>query len=149
MISKAEPWIYTLMLFLYCVGAIPNQFISPATAQPQDQKTYWFNVEPSGVATALHRFAEDSGLQVFYEQHLVHESRSPGVAGHYTPREALDRLLAGTGLTRKRDGSPGPHHLRVCVRNMYDEERIGDPGPLAVHIDDSISPLPSRAFHRS
>jgi hypothetical protein len=40
--------------------------------------------------------------------------------------------LAATAPTRTAAGVPGPQHFAVCVRNMFDEERAGNPGLLQV-----------------
>jgi hypothetical protein len=40
--------------------------------------------------------------------------------------------LAATAPTLDAAGAPGPQHFAVCVRNMFDEERAGNPGLLQV-----------------
>jgi hypothetical protein len=42
--------------------------------------------------------------------------------------------LATTSRTRNVDGQPASHHFAVCLRNMYDEQRIGYPGLLEVTV---------------
>jgi hypothetical protein len=43
--------------------------------------------------------------------------------------------LAATGLTVDRQGQPGPQRFAVCVRNMFEEERAGNPGLLDVTVE--------------
>jgi hypothetical protein len=43
--------------------------------------------------------------------------------------------LAVTGLTLGADGSPTPQRFAICVRNMFEEERAGNPGPLEVLVE--------------
>jgi hypothetical protein len=43
--------------------------------------------------------------------------------------------LAATGLTLGPDGAPAPQHFAICVRNMFEEERAGNPGPLEVLVE--------------
>jgi hypothetical protein len=42
--------------------------------------------------------------------------------------------LAATGLTVNREGVEAPAHFAVCVRNMFEEERGGNPGPMEVTV---------------
>jgi hypothetical protein len=47
-------------------------------------------------------------------------------------REEVRVPLAATGLTHDRSGQPATQHFNVCLRNMFEEERAGNPGPLPV-----------------
>jgi hypothetical protein len=42
--------------------------------------------------------------------------------------------LAATGVTVSREGKEGPARFAVCVRNMFEEERGGNPGALEVTV---------------
>ena len=42
--------------------------------------------------------------------------------------------LAATGLTRGMDGEIHPQHMAVCLRNMFEEERLGNPGLIAITV---------------
>jgi hypothetical protein len=42
--------------------------------------------------------------------------------------------LAATAVTLDRQGAPGPQRFAVCVRNMFEEERAGNPGLLEVTV---------------
>lgn len=48
--------------------------------------------------------------------------------------DTLRVALAATGVTVGRDGAPAPAHFAVCVRNMFEEERGGNPGLLEVWV---------------
>ena len=48
---------------------------------------------------ALQEFARQSGVQVIYFSSLTQGVQSPGVRGRYTVAEALEALLAGSGLS--------------------------------------------------
>lgn len=61
--------------------------------------------EPMGIdiaaqplAAAIARFAEQSGVKMLYAADLFAGKKAPRVAGRLTPQQALDRLLAGSGL---------------------------------------------------
>lgn len=60
---------------------------------------------PAGPLTqALNRLAAQTGLQIVFDAALAEGRSSPGVSGHFTPSEALVRLLAGTGLVHRSAG---------------------------------------------
>jgi hypothetical protein len=46
----------------------------------------------------------------------------------------LSISLAATGLTKGMDGETRPQHLAVCLRNMFEEERCGNPGLIAITV---------------
>jgi iron complex outermembrane receptor protein len=58
-----------------------------------------FSIAPQPLASALDRFAEQAAMSFAYRSGDLSILRSPGVSGSLTPREALQRLLVGTGMT--------------------------------------------------
>jgi iron complex outermembrane receptor protein len=63
---------------------------------------------PSGdAATTLNQFAGASGQQIIFMMDKVKGERTNAVAGDYAARDALDRMLAGTGLSATRDPATG------------------------------------------
>ena len=60
-----------------------------------------FGIPPGPLGPALNRFAELTGIQLVYPSSLVQGLSSPGLAGDFTPADALQRLVAGTGLTAR------------------------------------------------
>lgn len=57
-----------------------------------------FRIHTRNLADALIRFAEQSGLQIVYDQTLLEGKRSQYVDGAMPAAAALDKLLAGSGL---------------------------------------------------
>lgn len=55
-----------------------------------------FDIQPQGIARALLQYGEQAGLTVMVHGDATGDS--PGLQGTYTAAEALDALLAGTGL---------------------------------------------------
>ena len=49
-------------------------------------------------------------------------------------RDAVRVPLVTTGPTMDDSGKPAPHHFAICVRNMFQEERAGNPGLLEVTV---------------
>ena len=72
-------------------------YTGPAAAQQAAIVSYSVPAGPLG--TAISRFGDRSNLQVLYPAALVQGKTSPGVSGTLTPSEALNRILAGTGLS--------------------------------------------------
>ncbi|MBE9573395.1 MAG: TonB-dependent receptor [Proteobacteria bacterium] len=60
-----------------------------------------FNIPAQTLSSALKTFAEDTGLQMLYSSDTVKGIRSNSVNGKHQPKEALDILLGGTGLSFK------------------------------------------------
>ena len=59
------------------------------------------NIPAQPLAPALQSLAKDRGFQVIYVSEEIGDRRTGGAVGEYTPEEALQQLLSGTGLTYK------------------------------------------------
>jgi len=57
------------------------------------------NIPAQQLGSALQALAKDRNFQVVYVSEEVNDRRTAGVVGEFTPEEALQRLLEGTGLT--------------------------------------------------
>ena len=64
-----------------------------------------FDIPAQSLTTALTVFGQQSGLQVTADGALLRARSTSGVRGRMTPDRALERLLAGTGLTYSVAGS--------------------------------------------
>lgn len=73
---------------------------------------------PAGAAEkTLRLFSAQSGLPVLFPTEITKGVRTEAVRGDFPPREALDRMLAGTVLTVVRNGKP----------DAFAIQRINDP----------------------
>ncbi|WP_020158463.1 TonB-dependent siderophore receptor [Methylobacter marinus] len=61
-------------------------------------KSVPFNIPAQSLSGALTRFAADTRLQVLYDSDIAESLEAPALNGTYTPEEALEQLLQGTGL---------------------------------------------------
>lgn len=77
--------------------------VASAFVQAQ-QATYDFDIPAQPVGQVLDALAKQTGLQPFYAEGAVKGVKSPGVKGKLSLREALDKALAGTGLTYQFTG---------------------------------------------
>ncbi|WP_242112045.1 TonB-dependent receptor domain-containing protein [Luteimonas aquatica] len=64
-----------------------------------------FRVPPGELATGLEAYLRQSGKQVIYRMADVRGLRTQGIAGTYSPEQALAVLLRGTRLTAEQDAS--------------------------------------------
>ncbi len=79
-----------------------------------------FQIETQPLAQALNHWARQTRMQLLVQQSLVAGKQGPRVSGALTPKEALERLLAGSGLQGRFDGN-----LVTIERAL----RAGDPAP--------------------
>ena len=86
-----------LILALLTVGLGLSLPAPPARAQPKIQ----YDIPPQPLPRAMEAYALATGVQVLYDRPTGAEPPSPGVKGILSAQDALDRLLAGTGLTSR------------------------------------------------
>ena len=63
-----------------------------------DDHSVDFNISPQNLSSALIELAEQADLTLIFPDRMVHGKRSKAVFGLYTPREAIHKMLVGTGL---------------------------------------------------
>ncbi|MGH2360171.1 MAG: STN domain-containing protein, partial [bacterium] len=90
-------------IVLCCAWLLAALMLRPAAAEPIDTQeaappAIDFAIPPQSLSAALIQFSDAAALQVFFSADLVRGIETPGVQGTHTPREALARLLVGTGL---------------------------------------------------
>jgi iron complex outermembrane receptor protein len=67
--------------------------------------TFDISLSAQPLGTALNELARQAKLQLMVHPDLVAGKSAPAVSGNLTARQALDRLLMGSGLTATMDGS--------------------------------------------
>jgi len=82
---------------IVCCAALTTG--APAQEQPAD-----LNIPPQSLAAALDALTQQTGLQPFYTDASVQGLKSSGIVGRYDLREAVEKLLAGTGLSYRFTG---------------------------------------------
>ncbi len=93
------------LLALACALAPVAASAQGAPADVAQAATRDFDIAPQALAEALIQFWRQSGTQVSIDAELARGLRSPGVKGRLSPQQALDALLAGTGLVQRNAGS--------------------------------------------
>lgn len=76
---------------------------APATGRAQEAPVR-VSIAAQPLDHALAQLGEQAGLQIFYLPEIVRGLMAPPLSGSMTPDEALQGLLAGSGLTYGRNG---------------------------------------------
>ena len=94
-------WVAALVL----AGAVPAvaqdvtaEGKAEQPSQAQASTTQSFDIAAQPLGTALVRFSEATGIQLFLDASVARGIQSPGVRGTMSRQEALTQLLAGSGL---------------------------------------------------
>jgi len=82
----------------------PAQAQGRPDAELAQAETRTFDIPPQPLDSALLMFGQQSGRQIVSQSSLVSGLASPGVQGTLSVEAALQRLLAGTGLTYTTTG---------------------------------------------
>ena len=72
-----------------------------------DAGTRTFNLPRGDAAVTLKQFAAVAGTPIVYLVDRVRGATTNAVAGAFAPRDALDRMLAGTALSAEQDAATG------------------------------------------
>lgn len=88
-----------VLLFTFVVTAAGDLFAQESVSSTTTSVLIEFSISAQPLGTALNAFAEATGWQVSVSSELVDGRTSSGISGRRTPEEALQALLAGTGLT--------------------------------------------------
>jgi hypothetical protein len=90
----------TAAAVLFSAGCIPSAMAATAESHVFDL--------PAGVAAkTLPRFAEQAGTEVVFATEATGRIRTNAVQGRFTPQQAIERLLQGTGLIAERSARTG------------------------------------------
>ena len=80
---------------------LPLRSSSAPTQLAQGTAARHFEIPSGDLQAALLAFSQQAGLQLLYPAGLTAGHRTQGVQGDYTPAQALDLLLAGTGISHR------------------------------------------------
>ena len=136
-------WLKKRMATLACVAALAVCVVAaPLTraeraADVDARDAAQFDISSGPLADALDRFGDQSGLQIVYDPRLVAGRNAAAVSGRMRRRDALDRLLAGSGVGWKQVNEMTvmlvePEHSRAVLR---DARRRRTSGTEAGHAD--------------
>ena len=75
----------------------------PLSALAETQR---FNIPAQSLDNALTELADSANLKLLYQVEMVKNKKSQSLSGSYSPQQALQKMLAGTGITAQT-GSNG------------------------------------------
>ncbi|WP_414660193.1 TonB-dependent receptor [Horticoccus sp. 23ND18S-11] len=113
------------------VAALCGTIVSGATtpvAAPAEKRA--FNLPRGDAAVTLKQFAAAAGTPIVYLVDRVRGTTTNAVSGEFTPREALERMLAGSALEAAQDAATG---ALVVSRKRVAEvvPQKGEVGPVS------------------
>jgi len=106
----------TLAVSLLLAGAV--------AAQPAGAPKKSYNLAAGDAATTLKAFSEQSGEQIVYPADKVSGVQTKAVSGELTAREALTRMLAGSGLIVVQDEKTGAYALQSLNAQPAAEKNV-------------------------
>lgn len=90
------------------------------TAWAADSAKRSFAIPGGEAESTLRQFSQQAGVQFIFDSEQVSGLRTAALNGEYLPREALDRMFAGTGFTAAQDPKTGAltlHKTRAPEKN--------------------------------
>ncbi len=103
-VNRRLVWTLTASTALGCALAIPLPVLAQQTAQADAARQMDFAIPAQPLPAALDAFTRRTGWQLVYSSGLAAGRTSQPVAGNMTPDQALQGLLAGTGVTVRMTG---------------------------------------------
>jgi iron complex outermembrane receptor protein len=102
-------------------------FAMPAEAQTA-QAARAMDIPAGSLGNAIAQLGRKAGVMIVFDPALVRGKRSAGLRGTYTPAQALDRLLAGSGVEAHPDRNGG----FALVRRAIISKKSTTSAPMAV-----------------
>lgn len=96
------------LFFFMCLVSLPASADLHGAAAAKTS----FDLPADVLEKSVKRFAAQSGLEVLIPSDALAGVRTRGVRGEMTSRQALDAMLAGTGLTVLQDPKTGAFSVR-------------------------------------
>lgn len=90
--------------------------LSAAVALPAAEARRRFDLPAGDAAVTLARFAEQADREIVFSSAAVRGVKTNSVTGEFAPREALDLLVARTGLVVAQDRGTGALAVRLEAR---------------------------------
>jgi hemoglobin/transferrin/lactoferrin receptor protein len=131
---------YALFILFLDAGAVlagnEAHASTPGSALLNDATARRYDIPAGPLGSALSAYAAQTGLLLVFDAALTRGLAVQPLAGRYTPRDALQRLLAGTGL-EVLGRSDGSHALRAASSPSAGVESLA---PVLVTADGPGNP---------
>jgi len=102
------------LLVLAIALALSSLAFIPSPTHAQTPAAVPISLPAQSLGSALNELARQARLQLMVHPDLVADKQAPAVSGSLTPRQALDRVLAGSGLMADIRGA------EVTIRRVSD-----------------------------
>jgi hypothetical protein len=101
--ARPRRWDLSCQIWLWwLLGAVvlccASSYSRSAEFDAANNQTIVFDIPSEPLASALQDFSQRSGIELFYESAITDGLESTPLKGAYTSRDALRRLLSGTGF---------------------------------------------------
>ncbi|MFZ0154122.1 TonB-dependent Fe(3+) dicitrate receptor FecA [Pseudomonas sp.] len=97
---RPSPLAQSLRALLF--GAGLSAVAVPTLAENAAARTY--HIAPMSLENALNQFGRESGVLISFGSQVTSGVQSPGLDGQFSPQQALDILLQGSGLQARAEG---------------------------------------------
>jgi iron complex outermembrane receptor protein len=93
-----KPVVRSALLSLVLIGVVCPFALAGVPVQLDSVAVRAYNIPAGPLGATLSSFAVDAGIALSFEPALAEGLNSPALNGKYSTREAVNRLLAGSGL---------------------------------------------------
>ena len=90
-----------------------------------------FNLPADSAMNAIKAFSGQSGVEVLMPTDAVKSIRTNAVRGSMSPREALEKMVEGTGLTVSRTRRPARSDCGPILRRIKRARMVSSPKRLS------------------
>jgi len=131
------------VLALLCATALTAASAATAVAAPRrPEAAFRFDLPAQPLGQALNQLALRSDREILFSPALTQGKRGARLSGVYTAEAALERLLAGSGLTVQLEGRsflvvPAAQPAKAPAPNAVSAAPLGPP-PAPVEIDSVV-----------
>ncbi|PZU44055.1 MAG: hypothetical protein DI568_16380 [Sphingomonas sp.] len=137
--SAARKSVVSARRGLLCSSAIAVGLalgvMGPGSVSAQE-RTASYDIQGQSLATALREYGRLSGVQIIFSEDLVRGLRAPALRGVYSATDALDRLLAGSGLVARRTSTGAVMIVREGSGPQGEGAAAGD--SAAARVEDVV-----------
>jgi iron complex outermembrane receptor protein len=111
----------------FALGAGASDTPAQANVAPQERLGLLrrYELGPAPLADNLNAFADANRLQIVYDAEVTGGLRSRGLVGEYSVREALDRLLEGSGLSYRLSEQRSTISIRLAQNESVRNDASG------------------------
>lgn len=129
---------------LFVASLVTALLAACSVVQAAPARAVSFDVHAGPAIETLKQAAQQAGREIMFPADTVRGVRTPALQGDYTPLEALQRLLAGSGLVVDEDESTGALAVRPATVGPVPSPGVNPgktpaPAPVATGENETLS----------